>query len=95
MLNSRKKRKVSQAANGEGSSGGVISDVLKDGEEKLAEDVVEAAVEQKDEIKKEGATAKPYFQITGDETMQLMQQRRRKRTTSPPPSRSWMLRVCC
>ncbi|KAK3718032.1 hypothetical protein LTR37_005458 [Vermiconidia calcicola] len=71
----RKKRKTakaesSAAANGEGSSGGLISDALKDGEQKLAEDVVEAAVEEKDGVKQEGDTSlasKPFFQITGDE----------------------------
>lgn len=70
----RKKRKVSQAgasasaANGAGSSAGVISDALKDGEEKLAEDVVEAVVEENSApVKKEDAASKPYFQITGDE----------------------------
>ena len=29
--------------------------------------MVEAAVEDKDEIKRAGANTKPYFQITGDE----------------------------
>ena len=65
-------------ANGEGSSGGggggVIGSAMKDGEQKLAEDVVEAVVEDKDGVKdtntKEGdasLASKPYFQITGDE----------------------------
>ncbi|KAK3708998.1 hypothetical protein LTR37_011162 [Vermiconidia calcicola] len=71
----RKKRKVakaegSAAANGEGSSGGLISDALEDGEQKLAEDVVEAAVEEKNGVKQEGDTSlasKPFFHITGDE----------------------------
>ncbi|KAH9819783.1 NASP-related protein sim3-like [Teratosphaeria destructans] len=72
----RKKRKVAPAessaagtANGEGNSG-LIGDALKSGEEKLAEDVVEAAVDEQDAMKTEGETATgqhPYFQITGDE----------------------------
>lgn len=71
----RKKRKVSQAESsaegavtGEGNAG-LIGGAIKDGEQKLAEDVVEAAVEEKDGVKQdEPATSnKPYFQITGDE----------------------------
>ncbi|KAK5115220.1 hypothetical protein LTR85_009978 [Meristemomyces frigidus] len=67
----RKKRKVAKA---EGSAAGaangaVISDAMKGGEQKLAEDVVEAAVEEKDGVKQEdsAASSKPFFQITGDE----------------------------
>ncbi|GAB7366353.1 hypothetical protein MBLNU230_g8153t1 [Neophaeotheca triangularis] len=53
------------AAAGPGSS---IEDALKSGQEKLAEDVVEAAVEEKDGVKiEEQPIAKPFFQITGDE----------------------------
>ena len=67
----RKKRKVAKAEDsgaGEGSSAGVIGDAMKDGEQKLAEDVVEAAVEEKESVKKENDVAsKPFFQITGDE----------------------------
>lgn len=72
----RKKRKVAQAessANGEGSSAGagLISDALEDGEQKMAEEVVEAVVEEKDgkDPKKEedAVASKPFFQITGDE----------------------------
>lgn len=77
----RKKRKTAKT-NGEGSSAsaagssasGLISDALKDGEQKLAEDVVEAAVESKDGMKGEvkqgnepSVANKPFFQITGDE----------------------------
>lgn len=72
----RKKRKTNAKA---GSSKAVtaedgeseedaVGDALKTGQEKLDEDVVEAAVEEKDGIKKEEQTiAKPFFQITGDE----------------------------
>jgi HAT1-interacting factor 1 len=62
----RKKRKVEKAE----ASAGVIGDALKSGEEKLAEDVVEAAVEDKECVRKEEEAApssKPFFQITGDE----------------------------
>ncbi|SMQ52107.1 unnamed protein product [Zymoseptoria tritici ST99CH_3D7] len=65
----RKKRKVTKSNDdaGEGSSS-LIGDAIKSGEQKLAEDVVEAAVENKDSFQKEDDTAnKPYFQITGDE----------------------------
>lgn len=77
----RKKRKTAKT-NGEGSSAsaagssgsGLISDALKDGEQKLAEEVVEAAVESKDGMKEgvkqenePSVASKPYFQITGDE----------------------------
>lgn len=70
----RKKRKVAKAGssgavndNGEGSS--VIADAIKDGEQKTAEETVEAVVEEKDETKKmsEGGSSNPFFQITGDE----------------------------
>ncbi|CAK4034296.1 NASP-related sim3 [Lecanosticta acicola] len=70
----RKKRKVTKAEsssaaneNGEGSS--LIADAIKDGEQKMAEEVVEAAVEEKDETKSFTASgsSNPYFQITGDE----------------------------
>ena len=74
----RKKRKVGAGAesskagvaNGEGSSSGPISDALKDGEQKTAEEVVEAVVGQKDGAKKgedDALASKPFFQITGDE----------------------------
>ena len=73
----RKKRKVGAGAesskaggaNGEGSSGGLISDAMKDGEQRTAEEVVEAVVDQKEGAKKEddALASKPYFQITGDE----------------------------
>lgn len=58
----RKKRKTKSAA--------ATSDALKDGEQKMAEEVVEAVVDEKDgnATKKESETAnKPFFQITGDE----------------------------
>lgn len=70
----RKKRKVAKAEssgavndNGEGSS--LIADAIKDGDQKTAEETVEAAVEEKDETKKmsEGGSSNPFFQITGDE----------------------------
>ncbi|KAI4748063.1 hypothetical protein E4T50_01606 [Aureobasidium sp. EXF-12298] len=58
----KKKRKTkSSAAN---------NDALKDGEQKMAEEVVEAVIDDKDgsATKKENETAnKPFFQITGDE----------------------------
>lgn len=63
----RKKRKVAPAADAGDS---VIGDALKDGEQKMAEDIVEAVVEDKDGMKKEETVqprSKPYFQITGDE----------------------------
>jgi HAT1-interacting factor 1 len=73
----RKKRKMaksSSTAEASGSGNAVIGDALKDGEQKLAEEVVKAAVEDKEgmkaDVKKEGedtAASKPYFQITGDE----------------------------
>lgn len=71
----RKKRKTkktaesSSAANGEGSSS-IIGDAIRSSEQKLAEEFVEAAVEQKDETKeevKQTTSDKPYFQIMGDE----------------------------
>ena len=58
----KKKRKTKSAA--------ATSDVLKDGEQKMAEEVVEAVVDEKDgsATKKDSETAnKPFFQITGDE----------------------------
>ncbi|KAF7193693.1 NASP-related protein sim3 [Pseudocercospora fuligena] len=67
----RKKRKVTKAessANGEGSSS-LINDAIKSSDQKLAEDVVEAAVEQKDDVKEEkpAESSNPFFQITGDD----------------------------
>jgi HAT1-interacting factor 1 len=68
----RKKRKVAKeddGGNGEGSSH-LISDAIKSGEEKMAEDVVEAAVEQKDgmrESKPAEGSSNPFFTIMGDE----------------------------
>lgn len=73
----RKKRKVAPAessaagaANGEGGSG-LIGDALRGGEQKVAEEVVEAAVEEKDgsvQQQNDPDTAnKPFFNITGDE----------------------------
>ncbi|KAM0719322.1 hypothetical protein Q7P37_005227 [Cladosporium fusiforme] len=69
----RKKRKTAPvaessaagAANGEGA----VSDALKSGEQKLAEIVVGAAVEEKEGGKAEekAGADKPFFQITGDE----------------------------
>jgi HAT1-interacting factor 1 len=69
----RKKRKVaaesSKAGAANSESAGMIGNALKDGEQKLAEEVVEAAVEEKDGVKKDddALASKPYFQITGDE----------------------------
>lgn len=70
----KKKRKTVAEDGGEGSSKGVIGSAIANGEQKLAEEVVEAAVEEKDSSVKreEAATAtatssNPYFQITGDE----------------------------
>jgi len=60
----KKKKRKTAPANGQ-------SDALKSGEEKMAEETLEAVVEEKDgavpESKKDGATDKPFFQITGDE----------------------------
>lgn len=61
----RKKRKVQPESSA--ATGADETDALKTGEERLAEDVVEAAVEEKDGMKSEQQAAKPYFQITGDE----------------------------
>lgn len=62
----KKKRKAAPAKD--------QSDALKSGEEKMAEETLEAVVEEKDgstaEVKKDtkdGAATKPFFQITGDE----------------------------
>lgn len=67
----RKKRKVAkEAENGEGSSSGLIGDAIKSGEQRLAEDVVEAVVEEKDgaqETQDNAQKSNPFFQITGDE----------------------------
>lgn len=70
----RKKRKVaesSKAGAASGESGGLIGDALKGSEQKIAEEVVEAAVQEKEGMKKEddddALASKPYFQITGDE----------------------------
>lgn len=65
----KKKRKATDNA-GEGSSKSLIGDAIASGEQKLAEEVVEAAVEEKDSTKKEEEPttgSNPYFQITGDE----------------------------
>lgn len=57
----KKKRKTKK-------SNAADSDALKDGGEKLAEDVVEAVVDEKDgNSKNDEAANKPFFQITGDE----------------------------
>lgn len=69
----RKKRKTAPVA--ESSAAGAargeaaVSDALKDGEQKLAEEVVGAAVEEKEGGKAEQKVGvnKPFFQITGDE----------------------------
>ncbi|KAK6383194.1 hypothetical protein LTR65_010375 [Meristemomyces frigidus] len=67
----RKKRKIAPAESSAAgaANGGLISDAMKDGEQRLAEEVVEAAVEDKEGVKSEEAAAstKPFFQITGDE----------------------------
>lgn len=69
----RKKRKtaapVAESSAAGAAKGEDVSDALKDGEEKLAEDVVGAAVEEKEGGKAEEKEAmnKPFFQITGDE----------------------------
>lgn len=78
----RKKRKVSSKeaeASGEGSSASLIGDAIKSGEQKLAEDAVEAVVESKDgvipesstedikEATKPGNSSNPFFQISGDD----------------------------
>ena len=68
----RKKRKVGK---GEGSAealggAGVVGDALKDGEEKLGEEAVAATEEVQDGMLVDepvAGTAKPFFQITGDE----------------------------
>lgn len=73
----RKKRKVTpgessaaDAPNGESSSG-LIGDAMKDSEQKTAEELVKAAVDEKDggarKDKDESLTSKPFFNITGDE----------------------------
>ncbi|PIA95640.1 hypothetical protein CB0940_10141 [Cercospora beticola] len=76
----KKKRKVAKKEeNGEGSSSSLIGDAIKSGEQKLAEDVMEAAVESKDgivaessaegtkETTKPGNSSNPFFQISGDD----------------------------
>lgn len=56
----KKKRKTKTAAG--------TSDALKDGDQKMAEEVVEAVVDEKDGSATKNETAnKPFFQITGDE----------------------------
>jgi HAT1-interacting factor 1 len=56
----KKKRKTKSAA--------ATTDALKDGEQKMAEEVVEAVVDEKDgSATKNEAANKPFFQITGDE----------------------------
>lgn len=67
----RKKRKTAPA---EGSASAVVKhntevdDTRRDGEQKLAEEVVEAVVEEKSGVKDEAeSVSKPFFQITGDE----------------------------
>ncbi|KAK0825743.1 hypothetical protein LTR73_006898 [Friedmanniomyces endolithicus] len=69
----RKKRKVGKSESGADALGGagVVGDALKGGEQKLGEDEAVAVTEEE----KDGmlvdepvpATAKPFFQITGDE----------------------------
>lgn len=67
----KKKKRKTKAENGDGTAAAnESSDATKSGEQKLAEDVVEAAVEEKEGMKKKeepSAANKPYFQITGDE----------------------------
>lgn len=70
----RKKRKTAPVAEssaaGAARGEGAVSDALKDGEQKLAEEVVGAAVEEKEGGKKaeqKVGVDKPFFQITGDE----------------------------
>ncbi|KAM3414116.1 NASP-related protein sim3 [Cercospora zeina] len=76
----KKKRKVAKKEeNGEGSSSSLIGNAIRSGEQKLAEDVVEAAVESKDgiaaessaegtkETTKPGNSSNPFFQISGDD----------------------------
>ncbi|KAK1049794.1 hypothetical protein LTR12_012833 [Friedmanniomyces endolithicus] len=69
----RKKRKVGKSESNVDALGGgeVIGDALKDGEQKLAaEEVIAVAEEEKDGMLVDepvAATAKPFFQITGDE----------------------------
>ncbi|KAF2213713.1 hypothetical protein CERZMDRAFT_90517, partial [Cercospora zeae-maydis SCOH1-5] len=76
----KKKRKVAKKEeNGEGNSSSLIGDAIKSSEQKLLEDVVEAAVESKDgtatessaegakETKQPGNSSNPFFQISGDD----------------------------
>ncbi|WPH00435.1 nasp-related protein sim3 [Acrodontium crateriforme] len=69
----RKKRKVALAAEAESSSAagssGLIGGAMKDGQQKQAEEIVEAVVDDNHGMKKENsmATSNPFFQITGDE----------------------------
>lgn len=67
----RKKRKVakSESSAAGAADGRVIGDAMKDGEQKLAEEVAEAVVDKKGGVKSEEPTvsSKPFFQITGDE----------------------------
>lgn len=68
----RRKTEAESSAAGPAANDGrinLIGNAIKSGEEKLAEDVVEAAVEDGEGEKQNGEadTSKPYFQITGDE----------------------------
>ncbi|UJO22096.1 NASP-related protein sim3 [Fulvia fulva] len=73
----RKKRKTSHAESrsapltngGEGESGGsLIADAIKSGEQKTAEEVVEAVVDEKDgAVQEEPTSSNPFFNITGDD----------------------------
>ncbi|TKA26968.1 hypothetical protein B0A50_05159 [Salinomyces thailandicus] len=70
----KKKRKVAPAESGaagasKGNTAGLLGDAMKTGEQKTAEEVVEAAVDEKDGVEKDESAEgnKPFFQITGDE----------------------------
>jgi len=68
----RRKTEAESSAAGPAANDGRISligNAIKSGEEKLVEDVAEAAVEDGEGEKQNGEadTSKPYFQITGDE----------------------------
>ncbi|KAK1054116.1 hypothetical protein LTR74_016071 [Friedmanniomyces endolithicus] len=68
----RKKRKVGKSESNVDALGGagVVGDALKDGEEKLGEEVVAATEEEKNGMLVDepvAGTAIPFFQITGDE----------------------------
>ena len=63
----RKKRRLTKPESSSAGAADGKSDALKTVHEKLSEDVVEAALEEKEAPKGDGATSKPFFQITGDE----------------------------